>query len=162
MSPALEATRLRSNTLTRHKLSLRHLRSAFKGYSIEDAVKYRALEEALQDIALKHSTESARQARNVLSAYVIANLRKDGIVNHNLIQGARIDLGATKMTTKGPASVVTLNRSEYEKTVDYAAPHRCALGAGANGHGASHCRGAVCALGGLSPCWRHAHGAFHR
>ena len=95
--PAVKAARLRPNTKKRYELALSQLRRQLDGLTIGDAVRFRTLEKALQDIGRNHGAESARQARTVLSKYVLDQLIREGrirtydlwvIGSHSSLSGA--------------------------------------------------------------------------
>lgn len=123
VSPALEkalaSEQIKPKTYKRHALSLKHLRSAFDGYSIGDAVRFRTMERALINIAYAHGEESARQCRGVLSKYILGSLRRDELIQGNPLAGMSIDLPKVKKTTKGSSRDVTLTRDEYDRVVEH-------------------------------------------
>lgn len=77
-------TRLRPDTLAQYRTATRHLigdfaethrhQRAFTGYSVADGTAYPVLRDCLQEIARLHGSEAARQAKTVLSKYVIGEL----------------------------------------------------------------------------------------
>ena len=62
-------------------------------HAIGEAVKFRTLERALQAIATANGSESARQARTVVSKYILDQLIREGVIDHNPLRGISIDLG---------------------------------------------------------------------
>ena len=69
--PAVKASQLRERSKTKYEHLLDILGEHFKGYTIHDAVRFRRLETVLKDIASEHGAESGRNARNVLSKWVL-------------------------------------------------------------------------------------------
>jgi len=116
--PAVKAARLRPNTKKRYELALSQLRRQLDGLTIGDAVRFRTLEKALQDIGRDHGAESARQARTVLSKYVLDQLIREGIIDHNPLRGISIDLGVTRKGSK-PAQSHALTDAQYDAVVDH-------------------------------------------
>ena len=116
--PAVSAARLRPNTKKRYELALSQLRRQLDGLTIGDAVRFRTLERALQDIGRDHGAESARQARTVLSKYVLDQLIREGIIDHNPLRGISIDLGDTRKGSK-PSQSHALTDVQYDAVVDH-------------------------------------------
>lgn len=115
---AVEKAELRPNTRSRYDLCLSQLETALAGHSIATALRFRTLEEALQGIAAKHGTESARQARNVLSKYVIGQLIRDDLAAGNPLTGMSIDLGHHKAKAK-PSGGRALPEAAYDRILTY-------------------------------------------
>lgn len=107
---------LRPNTRARYDLCLAQLGTALDGHTIATALRFRVLEDALQAIASKHGTESARQARNVLSKYVIGQLIRDDLASGNPLTGMSIDLGHHKAKAK-PAGGRALPANAYDRVL---------------------------------------------
>lgn len=81
-------------------------------------MRFRTLETKLQDIAGSHGTESALQARNVMSKYVIGQLIRDDLVAGNPLTGMSIDLGDHKAKAK-PEGGRALTEAQYDRVLDY-------------------------------------------
>ncbi|WP_165165431.1 site-specific integrase [Corynebacterium qintianiae] len=116
--PVVEQARLRPNTLKRYKLAAVQLELQLKGLAIGEAVKFRTLEHALQTIAATHGAESGRQARTVLSKYILDQLLREGLIDHNPLRGVSIDLGTVKKSSK-PSSSKALTDAQYDVVVDH-------------------------------------------
>lgn len=116
--PAIEGARLRANTQVRYALALSQIRKQLAGLAIGDAIKFRTLERALLDIAEKHGSESARQARTVLSKYVLDQLIREELIDHNPLRGVSIDLGAVKKGVK-PSGGKALSSVDYDAIVEH-------------------------------------------
>lgn len=116
--PAVKAARLRLNTRKRYELALSQLRRHLDGLTIGHAVRFRTLEKALQDIGTGHGAESARQARTVLSKYVLDQLIREGVIEHNPLRGISIDLGDTRKGNK-PKQSHALTDAQYDAVVDH-------------------------------------------
>ncbi|MCS4491554.1 tyrosine-type recombinase/integrase [Corynebacterium sp. ES2715-CONJ3] len=116
--PAIEAARLRDNTKSRYLLALSQVRSQLKGYAIGDAIKFRTLERALLEIAEKHGSESARQARTVLPKYLLDQLIREEFLEHNPLRGISVDLGTVKKGNKASGGKALSSR-EYDAIVEH-------------------------------------------
>jgi integrase len=116
--PAIDSARLRPGSAARYHLVLGHLRTELKGYSIGDAVKFRTLERALMSIGAGHGAQTAKQARTVLSKYVLQQLIRDQVIDHSPISGMSIDLGTVKKSAK-PAGGRALTRDEYNTVLEW-------------------------------------------
>lgn len=117
-TPAVDAAAIRESSRDRYHLVLGHLSNQFKGYSIGDAMRFRTLERAITDIAATNGSQTAKQARTVLSKYVIQQLIRDEVIDHNPISGMSIDLGTHKASTK-PAGGRALTKAEYTTVVQW-------------------------------------------
>lgn len=117
-TPAVDAAAIRESSRARYHLVLGHLSDRMKGYSIGDAMRFRTLERAITDIAATNGAQTAKQARTVLSKYIIQQLIRDEVIDHNPISGMSIDLGTHKASTK-PAGGRALTRDEYTKVVQW-------------------------------------------
>jgi len=125
--PAIEKAQLRSNSRTRYLLALTqlagkcashsHLQS-LEGHSIASGTRFRALEACLQEIAQLHGSESARQARSVLSKYVLQQLNRDQVINGNPLSGMSIDLSSSK-AAPAKSGGQALTRTDYRAVLDY-------------------------------------------
>lgn len=116
--PAIKEARLRDNTKKRYELALAQVRDRLQGFAIGDAIKFRTLERTLQDIAEDHGSESARQARTVLSKYVLDQLIREELIDHNPIRNISIDLGTVKKSDKR-AGGKALTTGDYDAVVDH-------------------------------------------
>lgn len=116
--PAISAARNRPSTITRYEVACDQLRARLTGLAIGEAVKFRNLERALQSIGQTHGSESARQARTVVSKYVLDQLIREGIIDHNPLRGISIDLGDVKKGNK-PSGGQALNDDQYDAVVNH-------------------------------------------
>lgn len=114
----IAAARIRPNTRKRYDLALAQVREQLEGLSIGNAVKFRTLERALQGIGQKHGAESARQARTVLSRYVLDQLIREGVLDHNPLRGISIDLGTVRKGHK-PSGGHALTDAQYDAVVEH-------------------------------------------
>lgn len=114
--PAIDAAATRQSSKLRYHLVLNHIATQLKGYSISDAMRFRTLERCLTEIGAHHGAQTAKQARTVLSKYVIQQLIRDEVIDHNPISGMSIDLGKVKASTK-PEGGHALTRDQYAKVV---------------------------------------------
>ena len=115
---AIDAARLRPTSADRYRLVLGHLRTELTGYSIGDATRFRTLERALVSIGADHGAQTAKQARTVLSKYIIQQLIRDEVIDHSPISGMSIDLGTVKKSTK-PEGGHALTCDEYATVVEW-------------------------------------------
>lgn len=125
--PAIENARLREQSKRQYRRGLallagtcdqhRHADS-LKGHSIGTATRFRALENCLKEIARLHGSESAHQARTVLSKYVIQQLIRDELIKGNPLYGMSIDLSSPKQpaVSRGGQS---LSRDQWRKLLDH-------------------------------------------
>lgn len=116
--PYMNSRGLRENTRLRYGLALSQLKEEFGKRTIGDAVRFRALERVLLNIAQKHGSESARQARTVLGKYILDQLIREGLLEANPIRGVSIDLGSVKKTAK-ESSRVAIPDELYDSIVDH-------------------------------------------
>ena len=116
--PAVKVSTLRDRSKTKYEHLLDILGEHFKGYAIHDAVRFRRLETVLKDIASEHGAESGRNARNVLSKWVVQQLIRDEVIPANPLAGMRIDLGNEKKKAKS-AGGQALTDAEYERALEY-------------------------------------------
>lgn len=125
--PAIEKAQLRPNSRARYLLALGQLAGqcsshshsdSLNGHSIASGTRFRALEACLQEIAQLHGSESARQARSVLSKYVLQQLNRDEVINGNRLSGMSIDLTSSKppVTKRGGQA---LTKDQYAAVLDY-------------------------------------------
>ena len=116
--PAIQAARLRPNTRARYELALKQAEAQLGKHAIGEAVKFRTLERALQAIATANGSESARQARTVVSKYILDQLIREGVIDHNPLRGISIDLGEVKKGNK-PQGGHALTNAQYDAVVDH-------------------------------------------
>ncbi|MGO2312779.1 MAG: hypothetical protein ACTIOA_07930 [Brachybacterium tyrofermentans] len=127
-APAIESAGLRESSRSRYAIALKQLtggcenhrhKTSLAGHSIASATRFRALESCLLEIADLHGSESAHQARTVLSKYVLQQLIRDELITGNPLSGMRIDLSSAPKTTGGKKGGVALSRQEYALVLDY-------------------------------------------
>ena len=125
---AIEKAKLRPNSQTRYLLALSHIAGdctahghteSLKGHSLGSGTTFRALENCLLEIAILHGAESSRQARSVLSKYVVQQLIRDGVLDHNPLAGMSIDLKSEARPHGRTQGGQALKRSEYNAVLDY-------------------------------------------
>lgn len=116
--PAVQASNLRERSKVKYEHLLNILGKEFRGYSIHDAVRFRRLEAVLKEVAREHGAESGRNARNVLSKWVLQQLIRDEVIVANPLAGMSIDLGTTKKTAKAEGGKA-LTEAEYRRALDY-------------------------------------------
>ena len=115
---AIASAQLAPRSKTKYFDLLNYIMEEFEGYNIREAVRFRNLEKALKNIAQEHGSESARQARNVLSKYVLQQLIRDELIAGNPLLGMSIDLGNHKKTNKAKGGKA-LTEAEHKKVLDY-------------------------------------------
>lgn len=126
--PAIEAAQLRPNSRARYRISLgqlagtcrdhRHVHS-LGTHSISSGSRFRALESCLQEIAELHGAESAKQARTVLSKYVLQQLIRDEVIAGNPLAGMAMDLRSTAKPRPQKRGGRALSKDQYSAVVDY-------------------------------------------
>ena len=116
--PAIDAADIRQSSRDRYYLVLGHLSDRLKGYSIGDAMRFRTLERTITEIASNNGAQTAKQARTVLSKYIIQQLIRDEVIDHNPISGMSIDLGKVKASSK-PSGGHALTRDQYNAVVQW-------------------------------------------
>ena len=105
------------NTRARYLLALKQITSQLGQKKVGDAARFRTLEQALQSIAQQHGSESARQARSVLSKYVLDQMVRDELIMANPIRGIGIDLSSNRPLP--PRAERSLTRDELNKAIDW-------------------------------------------
>lgn len=116
--PLIEGSRIRENTKKRYNLAISQLKDKVGDLAIGDAVKVRNIERVLRDIGEDHGKESARQARTVLSKYVIDQLIREDVIDHNPIRGLSIDFGDVRKGSK-PTGGKALTDAQYDSVVSH-------------------------------------------
>jgi len=129
--PKIESADLRPNSRRRYLVVLDLLTGrcddtdhkhadSLKTHTIASGTKFRALEGCLQEIARLHGTESAHQARSVLSKYVLGQLVRDELVAGNPIHGADLDLRGEHRGNGGKRITgQALSRADYRRVLDH-------------------------------------------
>ncbi|MGA7965404.1 MAG: hypothetical protein WCB49_05895 [Gammaproteobacteria bacterium] len=124
-------SRLSAATKVRYMLALKQLTgdcttadhthtASLSRLDIRTGSRYRTLEDCLKEIARLHGAESARQARTVLTGYVLRQLQHDELIDHNTLQGTRIDLKTGAAQREGAREgAVSIGRDNYLTAVDY-------------------------------------------
>lgn len=115
VKPTIESKKsLSPRTRERYLLSFAHIRKYSTGMTLVSFTKPKSLKTLLATISDKVGHESARQARNVLSAYVITGMRDHGLLDHNPLYGLTIEATQTQTRAKE-----TLTPSEWRTVVDW-------------------------------------------
>jgi len=114
---AIAKAKLEPGTRTRYATAQAQLKAALGKKTLGAATRFRALEKALQAIAQKHGSESARQARTVLGRYVIQQLIRDELLSGNPIAGMGIDLSSDKEVRPRPERAMTAK--ELNAAIDW-------------------------------------------
>lgn len=120
-------TRLKQNSIDRYLIVLDLLvgkcghedhkhTDSLDGYVVADLAKFRNLKACIVDIAATHGAETARQARNILSKYVIKKLIEDDVLDGNPLAGMDIDYGTLKASHK-PSGGHALSEGDYDRVV---------------------------------------------
>lgn len=127
--PAVEKAAKNANTLARYKLATKQLvgdceghkhKNSLSGHSIASGTRFRAMESCLHEIAQLHGAESARQARTVLSKYVVQQLIRDELLEANPLAGMSIDLKTdAKINTNRRGGGQSLDRKQWAAVIDY-------------------------------------------
>lgn len=92
--------------------------NALKGFRIADAIRPRALEEALVGIALSSGTATARQCAKTMSKYVLEPLVRDEVIAHNPLKSFKPRLPEHRGTNKATGGQA-LTPDERERVISY-------------------------------------------
>ncbi len=87
--------------------------------TIRAGIRYEALEDCLMEISELHGGETARQARTVMSGYLVKALKRRDLVSGNPLQGERIDLKANARPHTGRKGNVALREADYHRVLEY-------------------------------------------
>ncbi|MFV0550449.1 MAG: hypothetical protein ACK5L6_00805, partial [Anaerorhabdus sp.] len=87
--------------------------------TIDAGTRYDVLEDCLLEIAELHGAETARQARTVLSGYVLKALKRRGLIQGNPIRGEKIDLKANARPHEGRKGGIAIAEADYHRIVDH-------------------------------------------
>ncbi|MGC4151462.1 MAG: hypothetical protein QM628_00040 [Propionicimonas sp.] len=131
VAPAIAANpRLAKGSVRQYERALRlllgrcedHVHARSLGpLTLRAATTHRSVVDCLQEIARLHGQEAAHQARTILTGYVFAQLRYDGLLEHEpLPSGTRIDvesMAREKQATRQGG--VALSLSEYRAAVEW-------------------------------------------
>jgi integrase len=127
--PSVERAPVAANTKARYLQSLKQLvgdcaghthQASLDVYTIRAGTQFAELEHALVEIAALHGMESARQARTVLTGYVLKDLMRKRLITYNAIRGERLDLATgAKVHEGGKHGGVALSRNQYEAVLEY-------------------------------------------
>lgn len=97
--PAIKSSNLRPHTKMRYSAVIKLILQEYKppedttGYTIASGTNFKTLERIIRKVAKEHGKESAHHTRTVLSKYVLQNLIRDGLIEHNPLLKETIDLG---------------------------------------------------------------------
>lgn len=117
--PAMEKTDLRPRTRARYRTAFDQLIKQLDDRTIDEALRFRTLETALQNIAKLHGTESARHVRTVLGKYMMQQLIRDEIIESNPLMGMDIDLTNGRPTASNPNTAKALTKEEWTRVIDH-------------------------------------------
>ena len=111
-------TKLAPATVTRQSRTLTYLQDAFGNSSIEIAKKRSNIKRVIEQIARDKGAESGRQARTVMSAYVIPALDDEDLLEHSPMHGLRPDFGTYNARPK-PAAGQALSLADYQRVLKH-------------------------------------------
>jgi len=126
--PAIKDAQLRSNSRDRYLIVLSQLTGdckdhkhahSLKAHSVSSGTRFRVLEGCLREIAQLHGAESAKQARTVLSKYVLQQLIRDELIAGNPLSGMSIDLKSNAKPNVSARGGQALTRNQYYAVLDY-------------------------------------------
>lgn len=100
-----------------HKLEL--LSAALKGYCVADAAKPKTLLEKLNYIAQKHGTATAKQCRKVANKWLMQRLVIDGVLTHNPLREATLEITVEHVARQKPKGGVALTSQERSRAIDW-------------------------------------------
>lgn len=126
--PAMAKAGLAPASVRSYELSLRLIlgdctahkhNHSLRRHTIGSGSRFRALEDLLTEIAALHGREAARQARTVVTRYVLTRLIRDELIANNPIAGLSLD--ELTGTRKGPRTRggKALTRTQYDSVLDY-------------------------------------------
>ena len=92
---------------------------SLKGHTIDSGTRLRALETCLKEIAALHGGETARQARNVASKYLLGELVRDNLLRANPLAAVRLNLGSSAKPVPVKRGGQSLTRAEYQAVIDH-------------------------------------------
>lgn len=126
--PAMDKAQLAPLSVARYELALKLLlgdcrdhdhKHGLRRHSVHSGTRFKALEALLAEIATLHGRETSRQARTVLSKYVLTQMVRDELLSSNPIAGVSLDhltgVKAGERTRGGKA----LTLVEYNQVLDY-------------------------------------------
>jgi integrase len=126
--PAIESAQLRQTSRLRYFIVLgqligdckdhKHVRG-LKGHSISSGTRFRAMEECLREITELHGAESAKQARTVLSKYVLQQLIRDEVITGNPLSGMSMDLKTNAKPKVHERGGKALTRDQHAAVLRY-------------------------------------------
>ncbi|MDO5500181.1 MAG: hypothetical protein Q4F67_10950, partial [Propionibacteriaceae bacterium] len=127
--PAIRADRLADTTTRRYELAYRLLRGecddpkckhpkSLAGLSIHDAMRPRALKEALEEIGRLHGKGNIKHARIVAKKYLAAPLKVDELIEWNPLLDLDLDLSEAK-APKVDRGGKALSLTDYRRVVDH-------------------------------------------
>lgn len=126
--PAIEKAQLAQLSVDRYAIALGLLlgqcdehkhKHGLDKHTIVSGTRFKALENLLTEIAQLHGRETARQARTVLTKYILTRLTRDELIDGNPIAGVSLnELTGTRVgeRTRGGKS---LSLVEYENALEY-------------------------------------------
>lgn len=117
--PAMQKAGLRPRTTSSYERILKILSEGLKGYLISDAARPLALQEVLNDIAQKHGTETAKQARKVGNKWLFQRLVLEGVVDTNPFVQVTIPITVQHVAKQKPKGGVALTQQEYDQAIAY-------------------------------------------
>lgn len=125
---AIEKAQLAPLTMDRYEISLELLlgrceqhvhKHSLSRHTIGSGTKFPALAALLQEIALGHGRETARQCRTVLTKYVLTRLIREGLIDGNPIAGVSLnELTGTKPAARTRGGKA-LSLQEYDRVIDH-------------------------------------------
>lgn len=117
--PAVKAADLRPRSISSFERILSILSKFLKGYIISDAARPLALEEVLNNIARKHGTETAKQARKVGNKWLFQRLVLGGVIEYNPFNQVTIPITVQYTAKQKPKGGIALTQDDYDKAIDY-------------------------------------------
>ena len=128
--PAIDEARLSSGSRRVYRLALDlALDHGLRKLPI-GSLRYRTLEKTLKAIAAERGYQTAKQARTVLSKYLIQQLIRDDLLDANPLSGIAIDLETHARPTAERAGGTALTRGQWQRIVDHLLTHDPADGLG--------------------------------
>lgn len=126
--PAITKANLAELSVTRYELALRLLvgdcnehnhRHSLARHTISSGTRFKALEQLLDEISSLHGRETSRQARTVLTKYVLTKLTRDELIDGNPIAGVSLDELTGTRKGERVRGGKALSLIEYENVLEY-------------------------------------------
>lgn len=110
---------LRKNSRDSYVRVLRRYADTVRGYPIRSAVRPPNVKASLKSIANEHGTATAKQARKVVSKYVMAELVEDEVIAHNPILDIKNLRLPQYVARKKPQGGQAISPADHARVIDW-------------------------------------------